>query len=149
MKRIIVISIAVVLALLPALAMSCSGGGDSKDLEGKIKWTETAPFFSCSYDPPPTGYVNVNGDYKVTLYGQVQNVSKDKLELVSVIRRLYNSADEMVGEVVTNPNPLGCYEIHPAQHTWMGFTENYPQEVVSYDVFVTDIDGNEYLCLRD
>jgi len=149
MKRIAVISLAVVLVLFPTLAMNCGGGGDSENLEGKTKWTETEPL-TCSYDPPPAGYVSVSGDYKVTFTGHAQNVSKDKLELVSVIVRLYNSADEVVGERISNPNPLGSYETRPNQiFCSLGGYEYYAQEVVRYDVFVTDSQGNEYICLRD
>ena len=149
MKRIVFIGLAVIFMLISLLAVNC--GNDSlESLEGNIKWTETTLPFSCTYDPPPTGYVNPDGDYKVAVGGQLENIANGKVSVFSAIFRLYNSADEVVGEKVFNLVESGePRELVSNQHTNIGFEQNYTEEIVRYDVLVTDSDGNEYLCVRN
>jgi len=143
MKRIAVISLAVALVLFPTLAMNCGSGGGSENLEGKIKWIETEPL-TCLYDPGQSW----EGDYQVAMYGEMENVSKHKLKVFSAVFRLYNSAGEVVGEQIFGYE--GYPEVRPNQiFSSPGFTLYYAEEVVRYDVFVTDSQGKEYICLRD
>ena len=143
MKRQALICLIVILILIPAMIVNCSSDG-SVSLENNVNWTETTYPFNCTYEPPPEGYINDGGDYKVNLGGQVRNTSNGTVEISSVIFRLYNSAGKIVLEKIFD----GC-KLESNQHSSVGFEEQIEEEVVRYEVFVTDSEGTEYSCATD
>ena len=149
MKRIAVIGLAVVLVLFPTLAMNCGGGGDSENLdiknpEGKIKWIETQPLV-CSYSQDRSA----DEAYGVSVGGELERVTNDTVTVFSVIIRLYNSSGEVVSDMIDDYAWKDGFSFSTYSHWDWSFTVYYAQEVVRYDVFVTDSQGNEYICLRD
>ena len=139
MKRIAVVSLAVVLALLPALAMNCGGGANVESLEGKIEWIENYPStYLYSQSGPP------EKAYKVYVSGQATNLSKDRLNVPSLIIRLYNSAGEKLYEEIFDRS--WSSDLYPGNALGMNFSQYLSEGVTHYDVIVTDSQGKEYVC---
>jgi hypothetical protein len=137
--RGIILGLAVVLALLPALAMSCGGGANVENLEGKIEWTENYPStYLYSQSGPP------EQAYKLYVSGQATNVSKDKLKVFSFVIKLYNYAGEKVGEQTFDQSYSPA--VSPGGVIHWSFTHYYAERIVRYDVIVTDSQGKEYAC---
>jgi len=137
--RGIILGLAVVLALLPALAMSCGGGADVENLEGKIEWTENYPsVYLFSQSGPP------EKAYKVYVSGQATNVTKDSLKVFSAVIKLYNSAGEIVGQQTFDRSYSPTFG--PGDVIHWSFTHHCAERVVHYDVIVTDSQGKEYAC---
>lgn len=148
MKKIAIISLAVVLILIPVLAMNCGSNGDNTNLDikspqGKIKWIETQPLVS-SYSESRSA----DEAYAVTIGGELALIGNDTVEMYSVIIRLYNSSDGVVDDDIDDRS-LGDPVFSPTSHYTTSFTKYFAEDVVRYEVFVTDSEGTEYACVTD
>jgi len=144
MRRIAVVGLAVILALFPALAMSCGGDGDGggpKSPEGQMIWTETQEF-ACTFSPDRAE----EEAYEVTVGGELKNRSEDTVEVWAVIIRLYNRDGGVVADEIDDR--AWAPEFTPTMHYDWSFTRYYAQEVVRYDVLVTDSTGKKYVCIK-
>ena len=139
MKKIVVISLAVILGLSLAMAIGCGSSKNPDDLEGKISWNEDYPaiyLFSKIGLPEQA--------YKVYVKGQATNLSKDMLNVSSLVIRLYNSAGEKLYEEIFDRS--WSPELYPGGVLGQSFTQYLSEGVTHYDVIVTDSQGKEYMC---
>jgi hypothetical protein len=139
MKKIVVISLVVIVGLLLALAIGCGGSKNPDDLEGKIGWNEDYPaIYLFSKSGPP------EQAYKVYVKGQATNLSKDRLNVPSLVIRLYNSAGEKLYEEIFDRS--WSPDLYPGNTLGTNFSQYLSEGVTHYDVIVTDSQGKEYTC---
>jgi len=139
MKKIVAISLAVILGLSLALAIGCGGSKNPDDLEGKIGWNEDYPaIYLLSKSGPP------EQAYKVYVRGQATNLSKDRLNVASLVIRLYNSNGEKLYEEIFDRN--FSPDLYPDGALGMNFSQYLSEGITHYDVIVTDSQGREYVC---
>jgi len=139
MKKIVVISLVVILLPLIALVMGCGGDKSSGDLGEKIGWNEEYPaIYLFSESGPP------EQAYKVYIKGQATNLSKDRLNVPSLVIRLYNSAGEQLYEEIFDRS--WSTDLYSGNTLGMNFSQYLSETVTYYDVIVTDSQGKEYIC---
>jgi len=143
-----------------ASTVSVAEGEMADDLEAKIKWIES-PYnpFTCVYHQD----VPQENPYEVNINGVLVNVSQENVNVASLLIRFYNqvgeklsfydmSAEEMRDEIIVDHNSLwnASVMLRPGEEGWGAiFNQYFAEEVVQYEVFITDSQGNEYACIRD
>ena len=143
-----------------ASAVSVTKGEMAGSLEGKIKWVESEynPF-TCVYRQD----VPQENPYEININGVLVNVSQENVNVASLIFRFYNQAGEKVSfsnmttgemrdEIIVDHNFLWSASVmlRPGEEGWGAiYNQFFAEEVVRYEVFITDNQGNEYACIRD
>ena len=121
------------------LALLACGG--TKNGEGKITYSEY--YFTCEYVQGGPEVIPPETPYELQIDATVENMSQENVEISSVVFRFYNQAGEMIGDhtiyELYNGNTIA-----PGWGHGTGFNKYLPEEVVRYDVTVTDSEGKEY-----